>query len=178
QGFLKSAGLKSIDQAQVVEDKKGAFYVARIERAGRATSAIVQEIVPEIVRAFPWPKSMRSGTSDLQWVRPLHNVLCIFDGAPVKIEIDGVGSRPESWGHRFHAPAPIRPKDFDDYAAKLRAAKVLIDREERKRVILEGARAACAAKGLELVEDLGLLEEVAGLAEWPVVLLGDMDPAF
>ncbi|HRE44084.1 MAG TPA: glycine--tRNA ligase subunit beta [Terricaulis sp.] len=177
-GFLKSAGLASIDQAEVVEDKKGAFYVARIERAGRATAAIVQDIVPEIIRAFPWPKSMRSGVSDLQWVRPLHNVLCLFDGAPVKIEIEGVGAKPETQGHRFHAPGAIKPKDFADYAAKLRAAKVLIDRDERKAIILEAAQKLCAAKGLELVEDAGLLEEVAGLVEWPVTLLGDMDPAF
>lgn len=178
QGFLKSAGLASIDQAQVVEDKKGAFYVARIERAGRATAAIVQEITPEIVRAFPWPKSMRSASSDLQWVRPLHNVLCLFDGAPVKIEIGGVGAKPETFGHRFHGPGAILPRDFADYAAKLRDAKVLIDREERKAIILEQAKKLCAAKGLELVEDLGLLEEVCGLVEWPVTLLGDMDPAF
>lgn len=178
QGFLKSAGLSSIDQAEVIEDKKGAFYVARIERAGRATAAIVQEIVPEIIRAFPWPKSMRSGVSDLQWVRPLHNVLCIFDGAPVKIEIEGVGSKPETHGHRFHAPGAIMPKDFADYAAKLRAAHVLIDREERKAIILEAAKKLCVDKKLELVEDAGLLEEVAGLVEWPVTLLGDMDPAF
>lgn len=178
QGFLKSAGLTSIDQAQVVEDKKGAFYVARIERAGRATAAIVQEIIPEIVRALPWPKSMRSQSSDLQWVRPLHNVLCIFDGAPVKIEIEGVGSKPETWGHRFHAPAAIKPKDAKDHAAKLRDAKVLIDREERKAIILEQAKKLCADKKLELVEDIGLLEEVAGLVEWPVVLLGEMNPDF
>ena len=177
-GFLKSAGLASIDQAQVVEDKKGAFYVARIARAGRATAEIVREIVPEIVRAFPWPKSMRSGESDLQWVRPLHNVMCIFGGAAVKIEIDGVGAEPATWGHRFHAPEAILPKDFADYAARLKAARVLVDREERKAIILEQARKACAAKKLELVEDAGLLEEVAGLVEWPVVLLGDMDPAF
>jgi glycyl-tRNA synthetase beta chain len=178
QGFLKSAGLTSIDQAQVVEDKKGAFYVARIERAGRATTAIVQEITPEIIRAFPWPKSMRSQSSDLQWVRPLHNVLCLFDAAPVKIEIEGVGSKPETWGHRFHAPAAIKPKDAKDYAAKLRDAKVLIDREERKAIIFEQAKKLCADKKLELVEDIGLLEEVAGLVEWPVVLLGDMNPDF
>lgn len=178
QGFLKSAGLASIDQAHVVEDKKGAFYVAKIERAGRATAAIVQEITPEIVRAFPWPKSMRSGVSDLQWVRPLHNVLCLFDGAPVKIEMEGVDAKPETWGHRFHAPAAIKPKDAADHAAKLRDAKVLIDREERKAIILEQARKLCAEKKLELVEDIGLLEEVCGLVEWPVVLLGDMDPAF
>jgi glycyl-tRNA synthetase beta chain len=178
QGFLKSAGLASIDDAEVVEDKKGAFYVARIARAGQATSAIVQQVTPEIVRAFPWPKSMRSGVSDLQWVRPLHNVLCLFDGAPVKIEIDGVGAAPQTWGHRFHAPDAIKPKDFADYVAKLRDAKVLIDREQRKAIILEQARKLCADKELELVDDAGLLEEVAGLVEWPVVLLGDMDPAF
>jgi glycyl-tRNA synthetase beta chain len=178
QGFLKSAGLNSVDQAQIVEDKKGAFYVAKIERAGRATSAIVQEITPEIIRSFPWPKSMRSQSSDLQWVRPLHNLLCIFDGAPVKIEIEGVGSKPETWGHRFHAPGAIKPKDAVDHAAKLREAKVLIDREERKAIILDQAKKLCAAKNLELVDDIGLLEEVAGLVEWPVTLLGDMAPSF
>ncbi|MBY0562749.1 MAG: glycine--tRNA ligase subunit beta [Hyphomonadaceae bacterium] len=178
QGFLKSAGLTSIEQAQIVEDKKGAFYVARIERAGRETSDILQDIVPEIVRAFPWPKSMRSGASDLQWVRPLQNILCLFAGAPVKISVDGVASEAKTWGHRFHAPDAIRPKDFADYAARLRAAKVLIDREERKAIILKEAQAACAKRGLELVPDPGLLEEVAGLVEWPVVLLGDMDAGF
>jgi glycyl-tRNA synthetase beta chain len=178
QGFLKSAGLSSIDLAQVVEDKKGAFYMARIQRAGRPAPAIVQDIVPEIVRGFAWPKSMRSQSSDLTWVRPLHNVLCLFDGAAVKIDIDGVGSRPETWGHRFHAPAPIKPKSFADYASGLRNAKVLIDREERKAIILETARKLCAGANLELVEDAGLLDEVAGLVEWPVVLLGRMDPAF
>ncbi|UPT61707.1 MAG: glycine--tRNA ligase subunit beta [Hyphomonadaceae bacterium JAD_PAG50586_4] len=170
--------MASIDQAQVVEDKKGAFYVAKIERVGRATAAIVQEIIPEIVRAFAWPKSMRSGESDLTWVRPLHNVLCLFDGAPVKIEIEGVASKPETWGHRFHAPGAMKPKDAADYAAKLRNAKVLIEREERKAIILDQARKLCADKKLDLVEDLGLLEEVCGLVEWPVVLLGDMDSAF
>ena len=178
QGFLKSAGLKSIAEAQIVEDKKGAFYVARIARTGRATPEIVQEIIPDIIRAFPWSKSMRSGVSDLQWVRPLHNIMCLYDGAPVKIAIDGVPSEPVTWGHRFHAPAPIEPKDFADYVSKLRAAKVEIDRQARKTRIIEAARKLCAAKKLELVEDIGLLEELAGLAEWPVVLLGDMNPAF
>ncbi|WP_395644542.1 glycine--tRNA ligase subunit beta [Terricaulis sp.] len=178
QGFLKSAGLNSIDQAQVVEDKKGAFYVARIERAGRATADIVSEITPDIVRAFPWPKSMRSGESDLQWVRPLHNVLALFAGQAVTIAIEGVGNEAVTWGHRFHAPEKIAPKNYADYVAKLRAAKVVVERDERKRTILEGAKAACAKAGLELVDDAGLLEEVSGLSEWPVVLLGDMDPAF
>lgn len=178
QGFLKSAGLASIDQAQMVEDKKGAFYVAKIERAGRETAAIVAEIVPEIVRAFPWPKSMRSGVSDLQWVRPLHNICCIFDGKPVKVAIDGVGSEGVTWGHRFHAPEAMPVFSASDHASKLRGAKVLIERDERKQIILDQAKKLCAGKGLELVEDIGLLEEVAGLVEWPVVLLGDMDAGF
>ncbi len=178
QGFLKSAGLTSIDQAQIVEDKKGSFYVAKIERAGRATPAIVQEITPEIVRAFPWPKSMRSQSSDLQWVRPLHNICCVFDGKAVKITVEGVGSEAVTWGHRFHAPEALPVTSAADHASKLRGAKVLIEREERKTIILEQASRLCAAKGLELVEDIGLLEEVAGLVEWPVVLLGDMDRDF
>jgi glycyl-tRNA synthetase beta chain len=178
QGFLKSAGLSSIDQAQVVDDKKGAFYVARIERAGRATPEIVQEIAPDVVRAFPWPKSMRSGVSDLQWVRPLHNICCVFDGKAVKIAVEGVGSEAATWGHRFHAPEKLPVTSAADHASKLRGAKVLIERDERKTIILEQASGLCAAKGLELVEDAGLLEEVCGLVEWPVVLLGDMDPAF
>ncbi|MGD9816321.1 MAG: glycine--tRNA ligase subunit beta [Hyphomonadaceae bacterium] len=178
QGFVKSAGLKSIEEAHIVEDKKGAFYVAKIERAGRATAEIVQEIAPEVVRAFAWPKSMRSGSSDLTWVRPLHNICCVFDGKGVKIEIEGVGSEPVTWGHRFHAPEALPVTSAADHASKLRGAKVLIEREERKTLILEHAKKLCAAKGLELVEDIGLLEEVCGLVEWPVVLLGEMDPAF
>lgn len=178
QGFLKGAGLTSIDQAEIVEDKKGSFYVAKIERAGRATAEIVQEIVPEIIRAFPWPKSMRSQSSDLQWVRPLHNICCVFDGKAVKIAVEGVGSEAVTWGHRFHAPEALPVTSAADHASKLRGAKVLIEREERKTIILEQAKKLCAAKGLELVEDIGLLEEVAGLVEWPVVLLGDMDPDF
>jgi glycyl-tRNA synthetase beta chain len=179
EGFLKSTGLKSIDEAEIKGEPGKQFYEATYRRPSLSTAEVLKTAIPEIVRAFPWPKSMRSGSSDLQWVRPLHNVLCIFDGAPVKIEIDpAVGSKPETWGHRFHAPEPIKPKDAADHAARLRAAKVLIDREERKAIILEQARKLCAARKLELVEDAGLLEEVAGLVEWPVVLLGDMEPAF
>jgi glycyl-tRNA synthetase beta chain len=178
QGFLKNAGLTSIDQAQVVDDKKGAFYVARIERAGAATPVIVQEVLPEIIRAFPWPKSMRSGASDLQWVRPLHNIACVFDGREVKIAVDNIGSEAATWGHRFHAPAKIAVTTFDRYNADLRAAKVVPLREDRKNDILTAAREQCAKNGFELVEDSGLLEEVAGLAEWPQVIFGDMDPAF
>ncbi|HVY83719.1 MAG TPA: glycine--tRNA ligase subunit beta, partial [Caulobacterales bacterium] len=178
QGFLRGAGLSSIEQALVVNDKKGDFYVAVIERAGRVTPEILREIVPEVIRAFPWPKSMRSQSSDLTWVRPLHNVLCLFDGAAVKIEIDGVGAEPVTWGHRFHAPKAIPVKNAEEHYAKLREAKVLIDREERKAIILEQAKKVCAERKLELVEDASLLEEVTGLVEWPVVLMGRMDESF
>ncbi|MFT3729768.1 MAG: glycine--tRNA ligase subunit beta [Terricaulis sp.] len=178
QGFLKSAGLNSIDQAQVVEDKKGAFYVARIERAGAATPAIVQEVLPEIVRQFPWPKSMRSQSSDLQWVRPLHNICCVFDSREVKIDVAGVPSEAATWGHRFHAPAKIAVTNFDRYDGDLRSAKVVPLREDRKNYILRAAKEECEKRGFEWVEDIGLLEEVAGLAEWPQVIFGDMDPAF
>ncbi len=177
EGFLKSTGLSSIDQAAIEGEVGKEFYVARTTRPALPTIGMLQSIIPEIIRAFPWPKSMRSGSGDLQWVRPLQNILCLFGGAPVKISIDGVPSEANTWGHRFHAPEIIRPKDFADYAAKLRAAKVEIDREARKATILESARRLCAEKKLEMVEDVGLLEEVAGLVEWPVVLLGDMDPA-
>ncbi|HVV32757.1 MAG TPA: glycine--tRNA ligase subunit beta, partial [Vitreimonas sp.] len=178
QGFLKSAGLTSIDQAQVVEDKKGAFYVARIERAGAATPAIVQEVLPDIIRSFPWPKSMRSGDSDLQWVRPLHNICCVFDGREVKIDVAGVPSEAATGGHRFHAPAKIAVTTFEKWDRDLRAAKVVPFRENRKDSILNAAKQQCEQHGFELVEDIGLLEEVAGLAEWPQVIFGDMDPAF
>lgn len=178
QGFLKSAGLKAISEAQVVEDKKGAFYVARIERAGEATAAIVQQVLPEIIRQFPWPKSMRSQSSDLQWVRPLHNICCTFDGREVKIDVAGVGSEAATWGHRFHAPAKIAVSSSAQWDRDLRAAKVIPLREDRKTYIVDAAKKACAERGLEWVEDPGLLEEVAGLCEWPQIIFGDMDPAF
>jgi glycyl-tRNA synthetase beta chain len=178
QGFLKSAGLASIEEAQLVDDKKGAYYVARIARPGAPTPAILQQALPEIIRQFPWPKSMRSGSSDLQWVRPLHNICCVFDGREVKIDVAGAPSEAATWGHRFHAPAKIAVTGFDGYERDLRAAKVAPLREDRKRHILRDAKQQCEARGFELVEDQGLLEEVAGLAEWPQVIFGDMDPAF
>lgn len=178
QGFLKSAGLTSLAQAQVVEDKKGAFYVAQVHKSGRSTPEILAEIVPEIVRAFPWPKSMRWGEGDLYWVRPLHAILCAFEGEPVHFEVGGVRSGLTTRGHRFHAPGPIEARDFEAYRDGLRAARVLLTREERKERILGEVQALCSAQELELVADEGLLEEVAGLAEWPVPLMGAMDPAF
>lgn len=122
QGFLKSAGLGSIEQAEIRPDKKGDFYVAMIERPGRATAEIVAEIVPGIVRSFPWPKSMRWGSGRLRWVRPLHSILCLFDKKPVLFEVDGIESCDKTRGHRFMAPKPFKVKGFDDYVPKLREA--------------------------------------------------------
>ena len=178
KGFLKSAGLASVDQAEKREDKKGAFYVALIERPGRATEAVIAGIVPEIVRNFPWPKSMRWGAGRLRWVRPLHSILCLFDGKIVPFEIEGIGSGKATRGHRFMAPEPFDVKGFEDYRKKLREAKVILDGEERARIILESARTLAAKQGLALVEDEALLAENAGLTEWPVVLIGAFDEDF
>ena len=120
KGFLKSAGLTSVDQAEKREDKKGAFYVALLERPGRATEEVVAEIVPEIVKSFPWPKSMRWGNGRLRWVRPLHSILCLLDGKTVEFEIDGIESGKKTSGHRFMAPEPFNVKGFKDYVKKLR----------------------------------------------------------
>ena len=178
QGFVKAAGLASIDEAEIVEDKKGQSYIARINRPGRETAGVLAEVVPAAIRAFPWPKSMRSQSGDLQWVRPIRNILVTFDGEPIGIDLEGLPNRAETVGHRFHAPEAIPVRRFEDYEQKLRRACVVLDRDERKATILADARTLCAARNLELVEDPGLLEEVAGLVEWPVALMGDMDPAF
>ena len=179
KGFLKSAGLASVDQAEKRDDKKGAYYVALIEKPGRATPEVVAEIVPEIVRSFPWPKSMRWGVGRLRWVRPLHSILCLFDGKVVQFEIDGIESGKETRGHRFMAPKPFSVKSFDDYVQKLREAKVILDGEERARDHRSSRPAELAAKqGLTLVEDEALLAENAGLTEWPVVLMGAFDESF
>ena len=178
QGFLKSAGLTSLDQAEIRADKKGDFYVAVIERPGSATAEMVAAIVPAIVAAFPWPKSMRWGNGRLRWVRPLHSVLCLLDGKLVPFEIDGIGTGNQTRGHRFLAPEPFSVKSFADYAEKLRKAHVILDAEERKTIILEGARAHAAREGLTLVEDEALASENAGLTEWPVPLMGSFDESF
>ena len=178
QGFLKSTGLASLDQAEIRSDKKGDYYIALIERPGRPTTDIVAEIVPEIVRSFPWPKSMRWGSGRLRWVRPLHSVLCLFDGKVVPFEIDGIASGKETRGHRFLAPKAFAVKNFDDYAAKLLEARVILHGNERGMIILQDARALAAKEGLTLVEDEALLAENAGLTEWPVVLMGAFDESF
>lgn len=189
QGFLKGAGLSSIEQAKIESDpKKGEFYVAIIEKPGRSTPDVLAEILPGIVKTFPWPKSMRWGAASkepgsLRWVRPLHSIICTFgpeteDPEVVRFEVDGIATGDVTKGHRFLAPGEIRVKRFDDYAPALERAKVVIDTDRRKDMILHDAKDLAFAQGLELIEDEGLLEEVAGLVEWPVVLMGSFDEAF
>jgi glycyl-tRNA synthetase beta chain len=173
-GFLRSTGLA---REQLVE--RDGVYFAQIARSGRTTADVIAEIVPDIVRQFPWPKSMKWGTGSLRWVRPLQHILCLFEGQIVGFNIDGIEAENFSEGHRFMgSKRPFTVRDFDDYAQKLAADFVVLDLAERKARILDGAVVAASARGLELVEDEGLLDEVAGLAEWPVPLLGDMDPDF
>ncbi|WP_414815550.1 glycine--tRNA ligase subunit beta [Rhizobium sp. IY2] len=186
EGFLRGAGLSSVSEAQVVSDpKKGDFYVAVISRPGRATEEIVTDIMPGIIRDFPWPKSMRWGKASskpgaLRWVRPLQSIVCTFgpeheETTVIPFEIDGITASNITYGHRFHAPEAITVRRFDDYAAHLEKAKVILDAERRKDIILHDARDIAFANGLELVEDEGLLEEVSGLVEWPQVLMGSFE---
>lgn len=179
-GFLRGAGLESIDQAEVRTDpKKGEFYVAILEKPGKSAADIVAGIVPDLVRNFHWPKSMRWGTGELRWVRPLQRIVCVLDGEIVPFEIDGLASGNETEGHRVHGRGPFKITDLEDYKSQLaNAGHVRLVRAERKSIIAEQAQKVCADAGLELVPDEGLLEEVTGLAEWPVVILGKMDPAF
>src|SRR5262245_36881110 len=189
QGFLKAAGLKSIKDAKVEKDaKKGDFYVAVIEKKGRAAIEVIAEIVPEVVKTFPWPKSMRWGVQSakpgsLGWVRPLQLIVATFgpeteEPEIVRFAVDGIASGNETRGHRFLAPKSFAVKRLDDYAKKLEKAKVVLDPERRKQMILADAKNLAFAQGYALVEDEGLLAEVAGLVEWPVVLMGSFDKAF
>ena len=180
EGVMRGAGLTSIDQAEIKSDpKKGDFYVAVIETPGRAATDIIAEIVPSVIRGFHWPKSMRWGTGDLRWVRPLQRIVCVFGGNVVPFEIDGLASGNETEGHRVHGRGPFAVTDADSYKSALEGeGHVMLSREARRSKIHADAQKVCADAGLELVEDIGLLEEVTGLAEWPVVLLGEMDPAF
>src|SRR3954471_11133518 len=189
QGFLKSAGLASLADATVQSDpKKGEFYLAVIERPGQGTPEVLAEILPGIVRGFPWPKSMRWGAASaepgsLRWVRPLHAIVATFgpeteEPEVVSFSVDGIEAGDVTQGHRFMAPGEIHVRRFDDYAAGLERAKVVLDADRRKDTILHDARDLAFAAGLELVEDEALLEEVAGLVEWPVVLMGSFDEAF
>jgi glycyl-tRNA synthetase beta chain len=177
-GFLKSAGLSSVEEAMIEEGPKGSFYVARREIKGRATSEIIAEIVTDTIHKFPWPKAMRWGAGDLRWVRPLHSILCCFDGEVVEFEIAGVKSGDLTYGHRFMAGDAIQVRSFENYIAKLAHGKVILDGAQRREHILGEAKALCQVQGLELVEDEGLLREIAGLAEWPVPLMGSFDEKF
>ncbi|WP_339743191.1 glycine--tRNA ligase subunit beta [uncultured Maricaulis sp.] len=180
-GFLRGAGLDSLDGCEKRDDKKGQFWVAIIEKPGRATVDVVAEAIPAVMKEFPWPKSMKFGEDDKlqRWVRPVHRLLCLFDGAVVPFEVFGIAASNITEGHRRHGPGPFEISDFAHYTKILREkGHVVQQREEREAIILAGARKVCQDAGLELVEDAGLLHEVAGLAEWPVPLLGKMDPDF
>ncbi|WP_296815234.1 glycine--tRNA ligase subunit beta [Brevundimonas sp.] len=174
EGFLRKTGLT---RDQLVE-RDGVLF-AVISQAGRSTAELIPDMVEQIVRGFPWPKSMRWGDGTLRWVRPLKRILCLLDGRVVPFAIDGIESGDATEGHRFLGTGrPLKIRDFDDYRRQLQENFVLIDPADRKVRILEQAHAACAARGLALVDDDGLLDEVAGLAEWPTPILGDMDPSF
>jgi glycyl-tRNA synthetase beta chain len=189
QGFLRKAGLADVSQAKIQSDaKKGDFYIAVSEKPGREAADIIADIMPGIIRSFPWPKSMRWGKASrepgsLRWVRPLQSIVCTFgpeteEPEVVDFEVSGIRSGNVTYGHRFHAPEAITVRRFDDYVAKLEKAKVILDADRRKEIILNDARNLAFANGLDLIEDEALLEEVSGLVEWPVVLLGEFDEAF
>ena len=188
-GFLRATGLTSIDQAKIERDpKKGDFNVALIEKKGRATLDVLAEILPVIIRTFPWPKSMRWGARSakpgaLSWVRPLHAITATFgleteETDVVIFSVDGIEAGQTTFGHRFMAPGPINVRRFEDYDAKLLAAKVVLDPERRRDSILTDARQLTFAQGFDLVEDTALLEEVAGLVEWPIVMMGSFEESF
>jgi glycyl-tRNA synthetase beta chain len=182
-GFLRAAGLESIGEAKVQADKKGDFYLAVVEKPGRAAIEVLGEIIPEVVKSFPWPKSMRWGSGRLTWVRPLHSIVAMFgpeteEPDVVPFTIDGVSVGATTFGHRFLAPDAIKVSRLDDYVAKLEKAKVVVDAARRQDIILTDAKNLAFAQGFELIEDAGLLAEASGLVEWPVVLMGAFDDAF
>lgn len=188
QGFLKATGLKSLDEAKIQRDPKGDFYIALIEKAGRDAVDVVAEILPVIIRTFPWPKSMRWGArsgkpGSLSWVRPLHAITATFgleteEPDVVKFSVDGIETGQTTYGHRFMAPAGISVRRFEDYEAKLKAAKVILDAQARKDIIFADAKELTFAQGFELVEDQALLDEVSGLVEWPVVMMGSFEEEY
>ncbi|WP_138380648.1 glycine--tRNA ligase subunit beta [Luteithermobacter gelatinilyticus] len=178
EGFLKSTGLGR-DQLEMREEKKGTFLYAVIERKGRPAAEVLAEILPEVIRNFPWPKSQRWGCRSLRWVRPLHSILCLHGGEVVPFDLDeGLMSGNRTRGHRFLAPDSFTVADFADYRDKLEKACVILAAADRQEKILNDARSLAQDAGLELLEDPGLLEELAGLAEYPVTLMGEFDKAF
>src|SRR4051812_22620628 len=178
EGFLKKTGLTK-DQLKVEKTPKGDVYMAVIERAGRETPHVLAEIIPDVMAKLPWPKSMRwkPGLS-VRWVRPLHSILCTFDGELVTFSFAGVSSGTHTRGHRFLSEGKIEARRFDDYAHKLKAAHVVLEAEERAAIIFEGVKQAAFVHGLEMIPDEGLLAEVSGLAEWPVVYVGTIQDEF
>jgi glycyl-tRNA synthetase beta chain len=189
QGFLKATGLSSIEEATIQRDpKKGDFYVALIEKPGRATIDVLAEMLPVIIRTFPWPKSMRWGKRSerpgaLNWVRPLHAITATFgleteEPDVVSFSVNGIEAGQTTYGHRFMAPTAISVRRFEDYEAKLLDAKVVLDPQRRKDSIVTDAKQLAFAQGYELVEDPALLDEVSGLVEWPVVLMGSFEEDF
>jgi len=177
-GFLKKTGLTK-DQLKVEKTPKGDVYIAVIERAGRDTPHVLAEIIPEVMAKLPWPKSMRwkPGLA-VRWVRPLHSILCTFDGELVPFSFAGISTGLHTRGHRFLSEGKIEAKRFDDYAQKLKAAHVVLEAEERSAIIFEGVKQAAFVHGLEMIPDEGLLAEVSGLAEWPVVYVGTIQDEF
>jgi len=182
EGFLRGAGLTR-DQLEIRDEKKGQVYFATIEKPGRAAPEIVAEVLENAVRSFPWPKSMRWGSGSLRWVRPLHTILCILtneagEAEVVALDIDGIQAGNTTEGHRFLGDGRFAVSSFDDYAAKLKRNFVLLDASARAETIWGEASNMAFAQGMELMEDPALLAEVAGLVEWPVVLMGQIDEAF
>lgn len=177
EGFLRSAGV-TLEQCETQDDAKGAFYVAKIERKGRDTADVLSEIIPDAMNKLPWPKSMRWGSGKFRWLRPLHKIVATLDGEVIPFEIGGVVSGNNSNGHRFLSKGALEVRRFDDYQHSLKNAHVVLDPDERREIILHDAQQKVFALGLELIEDEGLLREVTGLAEWPVVLVGEIDQAF
>ncbi len=181
EGFLRGAGV-TMDQLEIRDEKKGQVYFATIQTPGREAAAIIAEVLENTVRNFPWPKSMRWGAGSLRWVRPLHSIICLLtreDGAEVvDLDIDGIKSGRSTRGHRFMGGEAFEVSSFDDYVAKLKKAKVILDPEERAETIWHDATNMAFAQGMEVVEDRGLLAEVAGLVEWPVALMGEIGADF
>lgn len=188
QGFLKATGLTSLDEAKIQRDPKGDFYIALIEKPGRDAIDVLAEILPVIIRTFPWPKSMRWGArsgkpGSLSWVRPLHAITATFgpeteEPDVVKFSVDGIETGQTTYGHRFMAPDAISVRRFEDYEAKLKAAKVILDPQARKDIIFADAKELTFAQGFELVGDQVLLDEVSGLVEWPVVMMGSFEAEY
>jgi len=181
QGFLRGAGL-TMDQLDIRDEKKGQVYFAVIEKPGRPAADIVAEVLENAIRNFPWPKSMRWGAGALRWVRPLHSIICLLTtdtgSTVVPVQIDDIAAGDTTRGHRFMGPDAFSVTGFDDYATKLKRAHVILDSQERQDMIWQDATNMAFANGLEVVDDRGLLAEVAGLVEWPVVLMGKIADEF